>query len=110
MTESPAAFRGLSLSPFRATRYVHRDAELGLALSPPYDVITPADRQALVAASPTNVVRLILPEQDEAALAGGDRYQGADALLDSWLADADAGGGRGRGAVRLRDGQPGRLR
>ncbi|HET6209853.1 MAG TPA: DUF1015 domain-containing protein [Jatrophihabitans sp.] len=87
MTESPAAFRGLSLSPFRATRYVHRDAELGLALSPPYDVITPADRQALVAGSPTNVVRLILPEQDEAALAGGDRYQGADALLDSWLAD-----------------------
>lgn len=87
MTETSDAFRGLSLSPFRATRYAHRDAELGLSLSPPYDVITPVDRQALVAASSTNVVRLILPEQDEAALAGGDRYQGANALLDDWLTD-----------------------
>jgi uncharacterized protein (DUF1015 family) len=87
VTESSAAFRGLSLAPFRATRYVRRDTELGLLLSPPFDVVSPADRQALVEGSSTNVVRLILPERDEAELAGGDRYQGAAVLLDRWLAD-----------------------
>jgi uncharacterized protein (DUF1015 family) len=91
-------------------------------LSPPYDVISAADRAALIAASETNVVRLILPEQDEAELAGGDQYAGARTLLDSWLGSGtvavdeepalfvyemlDTGGSRTRGllgAVELRD-------
>ncbi|MDQ2839191.1 MAG: DUF1015 domain-containing protein [Actinomycetota bacterium] len=88
MTDSPADFRGLSLTPFRAVRFVATDTESGLALSPPYDVISPADRDALIGGCPTNVVRLILPEQAEAALGDGDPYRGAQLLLDSWLADA----------------------
>ncbi len=91
MTDSPAAFRGLSLTPFRATRFassaIADQADLGLALSPPYDVISARDRATLVAASPTNVVRLILPEQDEAGLAGGDPYLGANVLMRRWLTD-----------------------
>jgi uncharacterized protein (DUF1015 family) len=78
---------GLSLAPFRAARYTAPPTELGGQLSPPYDVISAADRAALVAGSETNVVRLILPEQDEAALAEGDQYAGAAVLLDGWVTD-----------------------
>ncbi len=85
MTDSPVTFRGLSLAPFRATHLARTGTELGAALSPPYDVITPADREALLAADPNNVVRLILPEQAEAVLGEGDPYRGAAALLRSWV-------------------------
>jgi uncharacterized protein (DUF1015 family) len=48
---------------------------------PPYDVISEAERFALEARSPYNIVRLELPRDD----AGGiDRYQRAAALLDAW--------------------------
>lgn len=87
MTDVTTDLTGLSLAPFRATRYCGDEAELGRRLSPPYDVISPADRAALLAGSETNVVRLILPDEAEAALAGGDRYAGAEALLEQWLAD-----------------------
>jgi uncharacterized protein (DUF1015 family) len=87
VTDSPVTFRGLSLAPFRAIHLARTGTELGAALSPPYDVITPADRATLLAADANNVVRLILPEQDEAALGEGDPYHGAAALLTSWVGD-----------------------
>jgi uncharacterized protein (DUF1015 family) len=83
-----AEFRGLSLTPFRAVRYAGGGDDLGAQLSPPYDVISAADRAALVKADEHNVVRLILPDVEEAALGGGDAYAGAKALLDEWI---DAG-------------------
>lgn len=77
---------GLSLAPFRATRY--RDlTTLDAQLSPPYDVISESERTRLVSASETNVVRLILPSEAEARLAGGDPYVGAAALLEAWVQD-----------------------
>jgi len=113
---------GLSLAPFRAARFTGPSTALGLKLSPPYDVISASDRAALIAGSDSNVVRLILPEQAEAALAGGDPYAGARVLLDLWLEDGrlavdgdpalfvyemqDESGSRTRGllgAVELRD-------
>ncbi|HST50238.1 DUF1015 family protein [Jatrophihabitans sp.] len=81
----PRPASGLSLAPFRATRFTADAGSLGQLLSPPYDVISDADRAGLVAAGPTNVVRLILPEQDEAQFGGGDRYAGARALLEEWV-------------------------
>jgi uncharacterized protein (DUF1015 family) len=88
VTDPIAAGRGLSLAPFRATRFTASDDSLGRQLSPPYDVISAADRAALVQASPTNIVRLILPEQDEAVFGGGDRYAGAKAVLQDWVTQA----------------------
>ncbi|HEX8304406.1 MAG TPA: DUF1015 domain-containing protein [Jatrophihabitans sp.] len=85
MTDPLAAGRGLSLAPFRAVRFTADADSLGRQLSPPYDVISDAARAALVEASPTNVVRLILPEEDEARFGDGDRYAGAKAVLQEWL-------------------------
>ena len=90
MTTQPSSdsgATGLSLEPFVAARYTAGPGELGVLLSPPYDVITPADRKRLVSGSARNAVRVILPTDDEAALAGGDPYGGAATLLDSWIAD-----------------------
>jgi uncharacterized protein (DUF1015 family) len=85
VTDPRAADRGLSLAPFRAVRFTAAADSLGRQLSPPYDVISDADRAALVEASPANVVRLILPEEDEARFGDGDRYAGAKAVLQDWV-------------------------
>lgn len=64
----------LEFAPFAALRY---DPELlPAALAPPYDVISPAERERLLAASANNVVGLTLP---------ADYARAAD-LLDEWRA------------------------
>ena len=49
---------------------------------PPYDVISETERQVLVSRSPSNIVRLELPEDDGDP--AGDRYLTASRLLDGW--------------------------
>ena len=64
--------------PFRALRFASsRGKDLTPVCSPPYDVIEPEDRAALMAADPHNAVRLILP----------DRYEHAAELLQRWQDD-----------------------
>ena len=64
--------------PFAGLRYAPSHIRsLDDVVCPPYDVISEADRAALIARSPQNVVRLELPE-------GDDAYRGAAELLDSW--------------------------
>ncbi|MDQ3865371.1 MAG: DUF1015 domain-containing protein [Actinomycetota bacterium] len=51
------------LKPFRALRYdTRRAGPLSRLVAPPHDVIGPALRERLLAASPYNVVRLVRPE------------------------------------------------
>ena len=67
------------VKPFRAVRYDERKAgPLGSLLALPYDVIGPEQREAYLAASPYNVVRLILPDdcQEAARLFGEWRREG----------------------------------
>ena len=80
--------------PFPGLRYSpsHISA-LDDVVCPPYDVISDADRAALDARSPSNVVRLELPHEEGV----GDRYQRARELLDSWR----------DGGVLHRDSEPG---
>ena len=54
---------GLDFRPFRAWRYDSGRVSLSDAIAPPYDVISPAEREALYARSPFNVVRLILGKE-----------------------------------------------
>jgi uncharacterized protein (DUF1015 family) len=68
--------------PFRALRFTPSPVgsgghDLTSVCSPPYDVIEPDDRAALLAADPHNVVRLILP----------DDYGDAAARLAAWRAE-----------------------
>jgi uncharacterized protein (DUF1015 family) len=64
--------------PFRAERYDEAKAgPLELLVAPPYDVISPAERDDYLARSPYNVVHLTLP----------DDYDEAGGLWRSWLAD-----------------------
>ena len=67
--------------PFPGLRYSRSHvASLDDVVCPPYDVISDSERLALEARSPSNVVRLELPHDDD----GGDRYQRAASLLDAW--------------------------
>jgi uncharacterized protein (DUF1015 family) len=70
------------IQPIRALRYdVDRTGGLQDVVAPPYDVIDDAQRAALEARSPYNVVRIDLPR------GGEDRYDRAAALLSEWRAD-----------------------
>jgi uncharacterized protein (DUF1015 family) len=71
------------VSPFRAVRYAHPSAAV---VAPPYDVISPAERDALAARDPHNVVRLTLNDSEEEA----------GRLFRSWLEEG----------VLVRDEQP----
>ncbi|HEX6663654.1 MAG TPA: DUF1015 domain-containing protein [Gaiellaceae bacterium] len=76
------------VKPFRAERYDEAKAgPLELLVAPPYDVISPEEREGYLARSPYNVVHLTLPDDEERA--------GRD--LSDW---------RSLG-VLVRDGQPG---
>jgi uncharacterized protein (DUF1015 family) len=69
--------------PLRALRYHPSAGDLAQLLCPPYDVLSPADEEALRARHPRNYVRLILPRAEE----GADRYLSAAAELSRWRAD-----------------------
>jgi uncharacterized protein (DUF1015 family) len=70
------------VQPFRALHY-DRDRVGGLqpVVAPPYDVIDAAQRAALLARSPYNVVEIDLPE-------GDDPYAHAAEVFERWRADA----------------------
>lgn len=65
------------VTPFKGERYAAVD-RLGQLISPPYDVISPAERQELAARHLHNVVHIILPE------GAADRYRQAAATLRQW--------------------------
>ncbi|HUP85839.1 MAG TPA: DUF1015 domain-containing protein [Acidimicrobiales bacterium] len=67
-------------SPFRGVRYNAEGGFVDDVIAPPYDVISPSDREALVARSEHNAVRLELPADEE----GGNRYDVAARLWRQW--------------------------
>jgi uncharacterized protein (DUF1015 family) len=68
--------------PLTPLRYDLPRLPRGLAdvVAPPYDVISPAEREELAARDPHNVVRLILPEGE-----GDTKYGNAARILDGWV-------------------------
>jgi uncharacterized protein (DUF1015 family) len=65
--------------PFRAIRFDERVAgPIGKLCSPPYDIISPAEQDALYEMSLHNIVRLELSR-------GENRYETAAATLKEWL-------------------------
>ncbi len=76
-----------SIAPFRGMRY-DPDAvgDLGAVVAPPYDVIGDDARDELEAASPHNIVRLVLGRDDPSDDETSNKYTRARGLLEAWLA------------------------
>jgi uncharacterized protein (DUF1015 family) len=68
------------IAPLTPLRYDLSRAPLASVISPPYDVISDAERKELFARHASNVVRLELPEGD-----GDAKYTNAAAQLDDWV-------------------------
>ena len=79
------------IRPFRALRYRETAApDLSLVVSPPYDIISPAQQAALLARHRLNVVRLDLPET-AAGDESDERYRRAARTLAAWRSDGTLG-------------------
>ena len=60
-------------------RYTSAAGDLNKLVCPPYDIISPAQREGYIKENPNNVIRLELPE------GGDDRYKEAGNTLKDWL-------------------------
>lgn len=70
----------VDVRPFRGLRFdPERVGDLSRVLCPPYDVISPEERAALVEGSPFNLVRVELPRAEQ-----GDPYAEAARVLAAW--------------------------
>lgn len=72
--------------PFHGIRYDSADLDPAAVTAPPYDVISPEEREALVDRAPENVVRIDLPVPDPAHPTA-DPYAVAARLFEQWRAD-----------------------
>jgi uncharacterized protein (DUF1015 family) len=65
---------------FRALRYSAAAGTLGRLVAPPYDVISPLEREHYLALDPHNVVHLTLPDSEEQAARDLREWQGEGVL------------------------------
>jgi uncharacterized protein (DUF1015 family) len=82
-SQSAGAIIGLvaDVRPFRALRYAP-GLDLGGAICPPFDIISPDEQHSLHDRSPYNAVHIELAQDDN-----GSRYQHAAEALGRWRAD-----------------------
>ena len=74
-----------ALEPFRALLYAP-SIDPGLVTTPPYDVISPAERQRLERLHPYNIISIILGAELPGDQPGQDRYSRSAAYLRDWIA------------------------
>ncbi len=72
------------IAPFRAFRYDQSRAQLDQVVTQPYDKITPAMRDAYYAASPYNLVRIILGKPEPGDGAASNPYTRAATFFTDW--------------------------
>lgn len=70
--------------PFRAVKYNVEQVLLKNVIAPPYDVISPVQRQEYIKRSPYNVVAIDLPTENES---GDNKYNVAGKLYRKWKDD-----------------------
>jgi uncharacterized protein (DUF1015 family) len=68
------------VKPFRALRYSAAAGPLGRLVAPPYDVISPEERERYLALDPHNVVHLTLPDSEQQAARDLRDWQEEDVL------------------------------
>ena len=95
------------VKPFRAVRYGERAGPLESLVAPPYDVISPPQREQLAERSPHNVVHLTLPPDEPEAGRLWNEWRTAGTLVDEdepgfwWLSQDYVGPD---GVARTREG------
>jgi uncharacterized protein (DUF1015 family) len=94
------------VKPFRALRYAAgSEGPLDAFVSPPYDVISPAMHERLLAASPYNAVRVVRPDDPEEAARLLAEWQAEGILIREeepavWLLEEDFAGPDGVARTR----------
>lgn len=73
-----------TIRPFRGLRYSAAAGDPHQLVAPPYDVISPEQREALAAQSPHNVVFLTLPEQMPDDRSKFVKYARSASRLEAW--------------------------
>jgi len=71
----------MEIRPLRGYRYAGAARDISAVVAPPYDQISPEAQERLYAMSSHNIVRASYPKDS------ADKYQGARAALDGWLAE-----------------------
>jgi uncharacterized protein (DUF1015 family) len=94
------------VKPFRALRYDEAVAgPLETLVAPPYDVISPDQREELRARSPHNVVRLTLPDSEDVAARELEEWRATGVLVEEppavWALEQDYVGPDGIGRTRF---------
>src|SRR6266487_2373526 len=79
--EQTIRIRNMEIMPFRALRYDPSRVPLGDVVTQPYDKISPEMRERYYAASPFNLVRIILGDPK---IEAPDVYQAAAEHFRSW--------------------------
>ena len=92
------------VQPFRAFRYGEAAGPLDRLVAPPYDVISPEQREELAARSPYNVVRLTLPDSEDEAARLLREWRAGGVLVEEppavWVLSQDYVGPDGRARTR----------
>ncbi|MHB9038647.1 MAG: DUF1015 domain-containing protein [Armatimonadota bacterium] len=74
------------IAPFRGIRYNKTAVgDLDKVTSPPYDVISPEEKQRYLELHPNNFVRLILGDESDAETDSDNRFTRAKTYLDEWI-------------------------
>ena len=68
------------IRPFKGLRYTKKAGDITELVCPPYDIISPAQREEYIKENPYNVIRLELP-------AGENPYEEAKKILEEWMAE-----------------------
>ncbi len=76
-----------TIRPFQPYRYTAKAGDPAKLLTQPYDKINPAMQAAYLAASPYNLVRVILGERFDSDDASNNVYTRAAQYLDDWIRD-----------------------
>jgi uncharacterized protein (DUF1015 family) len=74
----------MDIRPFRGWRYRPDSGDVSNLIAPPYDVLAPEDKDALLARSEHNVVAVDLPHVPAKQLGPDADYQAAADTLQSW--------------------------
>lgn len=72
------------IRPFRGLRYTAEAGDLSLLVAPPYDVLSPAERDRFASESRYNIVHLTLPEQQPEDRSKFVKYARSAATLAEW--------------------------